>query len=174
MPGSVVSLCPLLRPGRRFLPPYGAQELMMNSMLSDYVSEMTIPSAGYFYSRRARYGRSALQECLRHSARTKTTRLSSARFFFSFFQASSAFSGFFPAYVELNSRLRIKQEKIKQIYKFLQARIHIHTLSVLTVGLVCLETQPPTPTLSLASPLSDHHLDDMELKQTVSRGRNEV
>lgn len=53
MPGSVVSPLPLLWPVRRFLSVCGTQELMMISMLSNYVSEMTLPSVGYFYSRRA-------------------------------------------------------------------------------------------------------------------------
>lgn len=99
----------------------------------------------------------ALQECLRHSGRTKTTRLFSARFFF--FSCKLNIFRLFFAYVESNSRLRIKQKEIKQIYKFVQARIHMALVSADRVAL---------------SPLSDHHLDDMELKQTVSRGRNEV
>lgn len=48
-----MSPSPLQWPGRRLLSAYGAQELMMISMLWNYVSEMTLPSAGYFYSRRA-------------------------------------------------------------------------------------------------------------------------
>lgn len=83
-----------------------------------------------------------------------------------FFPSKLCIFRLFLAYVELNARLRIKQEKIKQ--KFPQARIHIVVVSA--GGGSGLSRRPPKP----PPPLSDHHLDDMELKQTVSRGRNEV
>lgn len=116
----------------------------MISTLRNYVSEMTLPSAGYFYSRRTVWQK---QLCRSVSAilPEQKQHVSPLPVIFFFFPSKLGIFRLFLAYVELNARLRIKQEKIKQIYKFPQARIHI-VLSVLAVGLVCLE-DPPTPSV---------------------------
>lgn len=99
----------------------------MISMLRNYVSEMTLPSAGYFYSRRAVWQK---QLCRSVSAilPEQKQHVSPLPDFF-FFPSKLCIFRLFLAYVGLNSRLRIKQEKIKQIYKFPQARIHMVLVS---------------------------------------------
>lgn len=123
MPACVVSLIPLLWPRCRFHSEYSAQELMMISMLSNYVSEMTFPSVGYFYSRSSVWQKQLHRSVSAILPEQKQQVFFSDRFFF--FSCKLNIFRLFFAYVELNSRLRIKLEKIKQTYKFVQARIHI-------------------------------------------------
>lgn len=136
MQGCVVLLTPLLWPGCRCHSLYSAQELIMIFVLTTYVSEMTLPSVGYFYSRSALWQKQLRRSVFAILPEQKQHVSFMPDFFFS---CKVNIFGLLFAYVELNSRLRIKQEKIKKIYKFVQARIHILLVSADWVVLVCLE-----------------------------------